>query len=156
MVEDVGGAGGSRLGGMTRSEDAVEPALRALRYRDRSAAELDARLERRGVGEAEREQALETLERIGYVDDERFARTRAEQLADRGSGDALIRHDLEGRGLAAELVEAALAALEPERERAAGSWSGAAAASRPRATSPRAGSARTRSRGSLRRRTEKR
>ena len=103
---------------MTRSEDAVEQALRALRYRDRSAAELDARLERRGVGEAEREQALETLERVGYVDDDRFARTRAEQLAARGSGDALIRHDLEGRGLAAEHVDAALAALEPERDRA--------------------------------------
>lgn len=104
---------------MTRSEDAVEQALRALRHRDRSAAELDARLERRGVGEAEREQALETLERVGYVDDDRFARTRAEQLAARGSGDALIRHDLEARGLAAEHVEAALAALEPERDRAA-------------------------------------
>lgn len=104
---------------MTRSEDAVEQALRALRHRDRSAAELDARLERRGVGEAEREQALETLERVGYVDDERFARTRAEQLAARGSGDALIRHDLEGRGLAAEHVDAALATLEPERDRAA-------------------------------------
>ena len=104
---------------MTRSEDAVEQALRALRHRDRSAAELDARLERRGVGEAEREQALETLERVGYVDDDRFARARAEQLAARGAGDALIRHDLEGRGLAAEHVEAALAALEPERDRAA-------------------------------------
>ena len=104
---------------MKRSEDAVEQALRALRYRDRSVAELDARLERRGVAEAERERALETLERVGYVDDDRFARTRAEQLAARGSGDALIRHDLEARGLAAEHVEAALAALEPERDRAA-------------------------------------
>jgi regulatory protein len=98
--------------------DAVEQALRALRHRDRSIAELDARLARRGVGDAEREQTLETLERIGYVDDERFARTRAEQLADRGSGDALIRHDLEQRGVPAELVEAAIDVLEPERERA--------------------------------------
>jgi len=99
-------------------EDAVETALRALRFRDRSGAELDARLERRGVGEAARERALETLERVGYVDDGRFARTRAEQLASRGSGDALIRHDLEQRGVAADHVEAAIAALEPERERA--------------------------------------
>ena len=98
--------------------DAVETALRALRFRDRTAAELEARLEQRGVGEAEREQALETLERIGYVDDERFARTRAERLADRGSGDALIRDDLERRGLAVEVVELALGSLEPERERA--------------------------------------
>jgi regulatory protein len=104
---------------VAKQPDAVEQALRALRFRDRSTAELDMRLEQRGVAAAEREQALETLERIGYVDDERFARTRAEQLAARGSGDALIRYDLEGRGLVAEHVEAARAALEPERERAA-------------------------------------
>lgn len=104
---------------MAEQPDAVETALRALRFRDRSAAELGARLQQRGVGEAEREQALETLERVGYVDDERFARTRAAQLAERGSGDALIRHDLQGRGISAELVELALGELEPERERAA-------------------------------------
>lgn len=109
---------------MPRRDDAVETApidlaIRALRHHDRTSAELDARLAKRGVAAAAREQALETLERIGYVDDERFACTRAEQLAARGSGDALIRHDLDGRGIAPELVEAALAALEPERERAA-------------------------------------
>ena len=98
---------------------ALETALRALRSSDRSAAELEARLQQRGVDEAERAQALETLERIGYVDDERFARRRAERLAERGSGDALIRHDLERRGLAADLVELAVAQLEPERDRAA-------------------------------------
>ena len=104
---------------MTPGEDAVETALRALRSRDRSTAELDARLASKGVGETEREQVLETLERIGYVDDERFARTRAEQLADRGSGDALIRHDLKSRGIAPGVVAAALAEREPESARAA-------------------------------------
>ncbi len=109
---------------MAERQDAVETApldlaIRVLRFRDRTAAELEARLEQRGVGEAERVQALETLERIGYVDDERFARTRAEQLAERGSGDALIRDDLERRGLAAEVIDLAVGVLEPERERAA-------------------------------------
>jgi regulatory protein len=104
---------------MAERPDAVETALRALRSHDRTAAELDARLAQRGVDEAARVEALETLERIGYVDDERVARTRAERLAERGSGDALIRDDLERRGIAAELVEAALAAIEPELERAA-------------------------------------
>jgi len=104
--------------------DAVETApldlaIRALRFHDRSVAELEARLEQRGVGEAERAQALETLQRIGYVDDERLALARAEQLAERGSGDALIRDDLERRGLAADVVELAIGTLEPERERAA-------------------------------------
>jgi regulatory protein len=99
--------------------DAVEEALRALRSRDRTAAELDARLAERGLGEGERREALDTLERLGYLDDERFARSRAEQLAGRGSGDALIRHDLESRGLDREIVETALAGLAPEHERAA-------------------------------------
>ena len=144
-----------------REQDAVETApldlaIRALRFRDRSAAELEARLEQRGVGEAERAQALETLERIGYVDDERFARTRAEQLAERGSGDALIRDDLERRGLAAEVVELAIAALEPERERAARIADAPRPqrqdGSLPRLTRLRGGGAR---RASLRRRTEK-
>ncbi len=98
--------------------DAVETALRALRHRDRSVAELDARLEERGVGEAERQEALETLARSGYLDDERFARSRAEQLAARAAGNALIRHDLQGRGIEPELVLAVLDELEPERERA--------------------------------------
>jgi SOS response regulatory protein OraA/RecX len=80
-----------------RETDAFEVAVRALRTADRSAAELAQRLEQRGVGEAERADALERLEQLGYVDDARVARTRAEQLAARGSGDALIRDDLERR-----------------------------------------------------------
>jgi SOS response regulatory protein OraA/RecX len=65
-----------------------------------------------------REEALETLERVGLVDDARVAATRARSLAERGSGDAAIRYDLEREGVSVELVECALAALEPERERA--------------------------------------
>jgi regulatory protein len=99
--------------------DAFAVALRALHAHDRSTAELDARLERRGIPPEERALALERLERLGYLEDARVARVRAEQLAARGSGDALIRDDLERRGIDAEVVEGAIAALEPERERAA-------------------------------------
>jgi regulatory protein len=99
--------------------DAFETALRALRSRDRSAAELAARLARRGVEEDEQAEVLERLDRAGYLDDERFAAQRAAALAGRGSGDALIRDDLERHGIAAEAVEAAIGALEPEPRRAA-------------------------------------
>jgi regulatory protein len=95
-----------------RAEDV---ALRALRAADRSRAELDQRLEGRGFDSDEREQALDKLERLGYLDDERTAAARAERLAERGYGDAYIRADLEQRRLpSAE----ALALLEPESERA--------------------------------------
>jgi regulatory protein len=93
-----------------------EAALRALRAADRSRAELDARLERRGIDADERQRTLDELERLGYVDDERTAALRAERLAERGYGDAYIRADLEQRGLPAE---EALAGIEPEAERAA-------------------------------------
>jgi SOS response regulatory protein OraA/RecX len=92
-----------------------EVALRALRAADRSRAELDERLQREGVDERERLQTLDSLERLGYLDDTRTAALRAERLAERGYGDAYIRADLERRGLP---IDDALAALEPESERA--------------------------------------
>jgi SOS response regulatory protein OraA/RecX len=98
--------------------DAVEAALRSLRQRDRSASQIDDQLAARGVSEDERVGALATLMRTGLVDDRRFAEARAERLAERGGGDALIRHDLVRAGVDADLVEHALTALESERERA--------------------------------------
>ena len=98
------------------SQDAFDAAARALRHADRSRAELDARLEQRGFAVAERHEALARLAQLGWLDDERTARARALALADRGYGDAYIRSELERRDLP---VAGALAALEPEHERAA-------------------------------------
>lgn len=98
--------------------DPIELATASLARADRTRRELDERLERAGIDVEERQAALETLERIGYVDDVRVAVSRAEALAARGQGDDAIRFDLERRGLAASHVEAALATLRPEPERA--------------------------------------
>jgi len=98
--------------------DPIEIAARALRHRDRSRREIDDRLERAGVGHDERVDALAALERIGYVDDERFAAARAEALAGRGLGDEAIRHDLEQHDVDAAVVAGALNGLAPEAERA--------------------------------------
>jgi SOS response regulatory protein OraA/RecX len=106
------------LGRELRRADALARAARALRPRDRSRQALEHRLATAGVPSAAREDALDTLERIGFVDDARVATTRAQSLAERGFGDAAIRHDLEGEGLAVELVEQALAEVGPEPERA--------------------------------------
>jgi SOS response regulatory protein OraA/RecX len=100
------------------SGDPLDVAARALRHRDRSRADVAARLERAGVDAAARDEALEMLERVGYVDDRRFARSRAEALAGRGRSDAAIRYELEGGGAAPEAIDEALARLPPERERA--------------------------------------
>lgn len=97
---------------------ALEAALRAIRHRDLSAADLEERLAGRGYGESERAEALATLSRTGLLDDRRFAESRAATLAGRGAGDALIRHDLEHAGVGSELVEDVLGLLAPEPERA--------------------------------------
>jgi regulatory protein len=106
------------LGRELRRADALARAARALRPRDRSRRSLDDRLARAGVRTQAREEALGTLERAGLVDDARVAAQRADALAARGYGDAAIRYDLEREGLAGELVDEALARLDPERERA--------------------------------------
>lgn len=104
---------------MPAEPDPVEIAARALRHRDRSRAQIAARLERAGIAGERATDALETLERVGYVDDARFATARAATLADRGLGDAAIRDDLEASGIDADVVADALASLTAEAERAA-------------------------------------
>ena len=100
------------------TEDAFECALRALRYRDRTGFEIDEHLRARGFSDKDRSRAVETLYRTGLVDDERFVRARASSLAERGTGNALIRARLAEAGLAHELVDDALDAVEPEATRA--------------------------------------
>ena len=106
------------LGRELRRARALDVAARALRYRDHSRRSLEERLARRDVRPDARDAALAALERAGLVDDARVATARAGTLAERGYGDAAIRFDLERQGVAGELVEGAVAALVPERDRA--------------------------------------
>ena len=99
--------------------DPIDLAARALRHRDRSRSQLDERLARAGVEDDRRADALDALERIGYVDDARFAGQRAASLAERGYGDDAISALLAADGVPPELAGEAVGALRPESERAA-------------------------------------
>jgi regulatory protein len=116
---DLGRARARTLARELRRIRAREVASRALRHRDLPAGMLEERLGRRGVAPAERRATVERLERVGVVDDGRFARSRAAAVAGRGRGDAAIRYDLEQHGIEPALIEDALAQLVPEPERAA-------------------------------------
>lgn len=107
-----------RLARALRREAALSTALKALRHRDHTASTLAERLSARRVAPVEQARVLETLAATGLVDDARVARSRAASLVERGCGDAMIRDDLERRGVVAVLVEEVLAGLEPEAERA--------------------------------------
>jgi SOS response regulatory protein OraA/RecX len=101
-----------------RRSEAVAAGARVLASRDHSEQAVRTALQRKGIREPEREEALATLRRHGALDDHRFAHTRAAALAERGLGDAAIAFRLERDGIDHNSVAGALAALEPERDRA--------------------------------------
>lgn len=101
-----------------RRAEALGVAGRALRRQDLSKRGIAERLARASVAPAAVEESLAVLTRAGLIDDARFAGTRAGNLAERGYGDAAIRHDLGRQGVAAEVIQQALESLEAEAERA--------------------------------------
>jgi regulatory protein len=91
-------------------EDAYELALRALSHKERTESELRRWLAERGVGKGEVEEVIAVLAEAGAIDDASFARRYAadkRELA--GWGPSRIANALEGRGVAGEHIEAALA-----------------------------------------------
>ena len=101
-----------------RRAEALGVAGRALRRQDLSKRGIAERLARASVAPAAVEESLAVLTRAGLIDDARFAGTRARNLAERGYGDAAIRHDLGRQGVAPEVIQQALESLEAEAERA--------------------------------------
>jgi SOS response regulatory protein OraA/RecX len=101
-----------------RRGEALAAGARVLARRDRSEQAVRTALERKGISEPDREAALATLRRHGALDDDRYAQTRAAALAERGLGDDAIAFRLERDGIEPHAIEHALAALEPENDRA--------------------------------------
>jgi regulatory protein len=97
---------------------ALDAAIKALARRDLTQREVLDRLARIGVPDEVRGDVVERLRQAGYLDDAKVATDRAARLADRGRGDAAIRHDLARRGVEPEVVERAVAMLDPESVRA--------------------------------------
>ena len=60
------------------------------------------------------EDELERLQRIGLLNDGAYARGRARSLLRKGNGPRLVRVKLRQKGLAPELIDAALAEVEAE------------------------------------------
>lgn len=89
---------------------AVELAYGAIARRERTVAELRAYLERKRVGPASIDSAVEELVSTGYLDDAGYARRFADDRRRLDSwGCERIERDLRRRGVEPALVEAALA-----------------------------------------------
>lgn len=98
-------------------DKALAVAYRYLNQRERTEAEMRARLERAdGVEPPDVEQAIATLLEQGYLDDARFARLFAQDKRELDQwGSDRIRNTLRGRGVPSELVEEAIA-IQPSGE----------------------------------------
>jgi regulatory protein len=94
-----------------RHQQAFETAWRFLAHRDRTEAEMRARLERNDVEPALVDEVLGELMEGGYIDDAGFARRFAEDRRNLdGWGVERIERRLRELGIAPEHVRAALAA----------------------------------------------
>jgi SOS response regulatory protein OraA/RecX len=98
--------------------ESLQVAVRALQHRDRSRSQLRSKLRSAGVAPTVCERTLDVLTDSGLLDDARFAHERARVLAERGSGDALIRADLLAAGIDEGELSSAVNALDSERDRA--------------------------------------
>jgi regulatory protein len=115
---------------------ARERALRLLTARERSQAQLLARLIEGGFSPGAAHSTVADLARVGLVDDIRFAHALARTLANaRGVGRAGIARDLRAAGIGEDLAAAALDdALGDEDETAAARRIAALAAAKAGAT----------------------
>lgn len=90
-------------------------ALRLIKSRLRSLAEVDKALEKRGVERKDREQVLEELSAVGLLDDERLARAWVNDR-DRFNprGEQLLRQELFKKGIPEAIIKKT---LQDRRER---------------------------------------
>jgi regulatory protein len=84
-------------------------AVALLARRDFASGELRVRLAARGFDEVAAVAAIEELAREGAVNDERYAQNYVAYHAGRGQGPIRIAAELRRQGLAAAIIEAALA-----------------------------------------------
>lgn len=89
-------------------ERAVAFACRALNARDRTVSELEALLERKGVGAGVISSTVEELREAGLLDDERYARTFADDKRELDRwGSSRIEQTLLRRGIPAAIAASA-------------------------------------------------
>ena len=93
----------------SETERAIDLAYKAVARRERTVAELRTALERRRVEPDAIEAAVEELTAAGFLDDARYAIRFAEDKRELAQwGSERIARDLTRRGVAADLIDAAL------------------------------------------------
>ena len=92
---------------------AHEAALRLLSHRPRSERELGQRLRVRGIAPEVAEEEVERLRDAGLLDDEAFAQSWVgERQSSSPRGQRLLRYELLGRGVGADIADEAVLSVD--------------------------------------------
>jgi regulatory protein len=103
--------------GRTESERAIDLAYKAVARRELTVDELRKRLERKRVPPEAIDDAVEELEATGFLDDARYARQFADDKRELESwGSERIARDLHRRGIAPDLIDAAVSIRSRDSE----------------------------------------
>jgi regulatory protein len=101
----------------TESERAIDLAYKAVARRDLTVAELRAGLERKHVPPEAIDDAVAELESTGFLDDARYAMQFAEDKRELEQwGTERIAQDLRRRGVARQLIDAAVSTYDRDSE----------------------------------------
>ncbi len=101
-----------------REEQAKNVCLRLLTVRARTRAELTEQLTKRGFEEDLSSRVLDRLTDVGLIDDEDFAEQWVRSRhANAGKGKRALAVELRKKGVDNDVIEAALAELDPATER---------------------------------------
>lgn len=93
---------------------ALSAAMDMLSVKSVSAAELSAKLQKKGYTEEEANAAAKELANRGYIDDKAYASRQAVLSARSGKAERLIRQELLRKGLSGEDINSAIESLKEE------------------------------------------
>ncbi len=103
----------AHIAAFEQQHEAREQALRFLRLRDHSSAELARKLRQKGIDAALIAPLLEELTQKGYLNEARVAQALLERLQARGYGPMRIKAEMQKRGTPRELLDRLLQSAPP-------------------------------------------
>lgn len=95
---------------------ALEKSFRLLGLRPRSKKELIKKLKEKGFTEKIIQKTLKKLKKLGYLDDEKFARAWLETRKLSGRGKFIIQRELKQKGVNKEIIKNILEEYKREEE----------------------------------------
>ena len=99
---------------VSKEEKALRAAFHLLKFRMRSVSELKDRLSRKGFDEQIVREVISKLKQQNYLNDEIYAESLVMSRTKKNYGPLKIKHELQQKGVATELIEALLENLVPE------------------------------------------